>query len=125
MKKEVKAEDYGSMSDPDNAKRFLADYFADVPLLAKIAGCESHNRQFTKSGIVVRGEVNHYDVGLMQINELYHLEDSKKLGYDIYSPDGNVAFGRYLYEKYGSQPWSSSKGCWGKFETGSDIAINK
>jgi len=125
VKKEVVASDYGSMSDQDNAKRFLTDYFADIPILAKIAGCESHNRQFNSSGSVIRGEVNHYDVGLMQVNELYHLDTAEKLGYDIYSPDGNVAYGRYLYGKFGTQPWASSKACWGKYDTGSDVAINK
>ncbi len=124
-RKEVKAADYEPISDPDNVKRYLTDYFADTPLLAKIAGCESHNRQVDTKGRLVRGEVNHYDVGVMQINELYHADEAEKLGYDIYSLDGNAAFGRYLYEHQGSQPWSSSRGCWGKYETGADIALNK
>jgi hypothetical protein len=123
IKKEVKSEDYQPISDPENVKRFLADYFADVPILAKVGGCESHNRQYDKNGNVVRGEVNHFDVGVMQINELYHADTAKKLGYDIYSIDGNVAFARYLYETQGgTQPWSSSSPCWSKYVAGSEIA---
>lgn len=123
MKKEIKSEDYGPISDPENVKRFLADYFADIPLMAKVGGCESHNRQFDKRGNVLRGEVNEYDVGVMQINELYHAETAKKLGYDIYTIDGNVAFARYLYNRDGgAKPWVSSSPCWGKYVNGSEIA---
>jgi hypothetical protein len=57
----------------------------------------------------------------MQVNELYHLETAKKLGIDLYTADGNVAYARYLYEKQGAKPWISSSGCWAKFQ-GADIA---
>jgi len=56
----------------------------------------------------------------MQINELYHADTAKALGYDIYSIDGNVAYARYLYEKQGAKPWISSSPCWAKF-SGSEI----
>jgi hypothetical protein len=36
------------------------------------------------------------------------------MGIDIYSVEGNVQFGKYLYSKYGSSPWSSSEPCWSK-----------
>lgn len=119
---DVKSQDYGPISDPQNVKKFVTDYFSDIPLMAKIAGCESHNRQVNSSGNVQRGEKNHYDVGVMQINELYHGDEAKKLGYDLYSADGNVAFARHLYEEQGSKPWASSQACWGRFadtQTGS------
>jgi hypothetical protein len=122
----IDVKDYMPISDKENVKRYLADYFSDIPLLAKIAGCESHNRQLDANGDVIRGEVNHYDVGVMQINELYHADEAKALGYDIYTLDGNAAFGRYLYEHQGgSQPWSSSKPCWGKYVGTTEVAINK
>jgi hypothetical protein len=113
---DVKSADYGSMSDPKNVQKFVTDYFSDIPLLAQVAACESHNRQFNSSGNVQRGEVNHYDVGIMQVNELYHLETATKLGYDLYTADGNVAYARYLYEKEGAKPWISSSACWAKFQ---------
>lgn len=95
-------------------KKYVTDYFADIPLLAKIAGCESHYRQFNSKGAVQRGEVNSYDVGVMQINEHYHADTAAKLGYDLYTIDGNVRYARYLYEKQGAQPWISSSACWSK-----------
>lgn len=54
------------------------------------------------------------DIGLMQINTYFHLNTSKKLGYDIFSLDGNMAYAKWLYEKQGTQPWSASKPCWSK-----------
>ena len=50
----------------------------------------------------------------MQINEHYHSATAAKLGLDIYTIQGNVAYAQYLYQKEGTQPWSSSKPCWGK-----------
>ncbi len=52
----------------------------------------------------------------MQINEKYHLEESKRLGYDIYSLEGNVKYAKYLYDKEGAKPWLSSSVCWAKFK---------
>ncbi|MBI1974367.1 MAG: hypothetical protein HYS51_00700 [Candidatus Zambryskibacteria bacterium] len=112
--KEVKSEDYQPITDPDNVEKFLNDYFADIPLLAKIGSCESHNRHFNSRGEVLRGEKNTYDRGVMQINILYHQEKARKMGFDLSNIDDNVAFARYLYEKFGAKPWKSSSACWAK-----------
>ena len=120
--KEIESKDYEPITDPENVQRFVNDYFRDIPQLVKIAECESHFRQFSKNGNVQRGEKNRYDVGVMQINELYHADDASALGLDIYTLDGNVAFARHLYEKFGDKPWKSSSACWNK---SADLAINK
>ena len=91
-------------------------YFSDAPIMQKIAYCESRNRQFTTDGSVLRGVVNTKDVGVFQINERYHLSDSKKMGISIHTIDGNLEYARHLYESQGTQPWSSSRPCWGKYE---------
>ncbi len=83
--------------------------------MVEVAKCESHFRQFDKDGSVHRGVVNSADVGVMKINEFYHLETSKKKSYDIYTVEGNTAYARDLYEREGTRPWNSSKPCWGKF----------
>lgn len=113
--KEVKSIDYAPITDSDKVKAFVNDYFVDAPILAGIASCESHNRQYDSKGNVLRGEKNKYDVGVMQINELYHADEAKVLGDDIYTIDGNVAFAKVLYSKYGTKPWASSQGCWSKY----------
>lgn len=121
LKKEVKLEDYGPISDSENVEQYINDYFADIPLMTHIAKCESRYRQLDSKGNVLKGEQNRYDVGVMQINELYHAEDAEKLGLDIYTLDGNAAFARYLYEKQGAKPWMASSACWAKFQE-SEIA---
>ena len=55
LPKEVKSEDYEPLSDPKNVEKFLNDYFADMPLMARIAKCESRNRHFNSRGQVLRG----------------------------------------------------------------------
>jgi len=91
-------------------------HFSDAPIMRKIAYCESRNRQFDKDGSVIRGVVNSRDVGIFQINEKYHLSDSKKMGLNIHTVEGNLEYAKYLYEKQGTRPWNSSKPCWGNTE---------
>ena len=98
-----------------NIENLVRTSYSDIPLLIEVAKCESHLRQFRGNGDVVRGQANPYDVGVMQINEFYHLERAERLGFNIYTAEGNVGYGRYLYEKEGTKPWSASKPCWGKF----------
>ncbi len=117
----MRAEDYQPITNPKNVEKFLNDYFADIPLLIKIAECESRNRHFNSKGEVLRGEKNSYDRGVMQINILYHEGTAEKLGLDVHDIDDNVAYARYLYEKQGAKPWMSSSACWAKFSR-SEIA---
>ncbi len=95
-------------------EEYVRNYFSDIPVLIEVAKCESRFRQHDKNGEVLRGEVNNLDRGVMQINEYYHNEDSAKLGYDILTIEGNTAYARYLFEKYGIKPWNSSAPCWSK-----------
>lgn len=97
-----------------NVETYVREYYKDTPILAEVARCESTFTQFNKNGKVMRGIENPADVGLMQINEYYHVETAKKLGYNIYSVEGNLAYGKYLYDKKGTSPWSASSPCWGK-----------
>lgn len=99
---------------PQTVKEYVETYFGaqGESVMEAIAGCESQYRQFDTDGTVYRGEQNHQDVGVMQINEHYHLKEAQALGYDLYTEAGNVAFAQYLYEKQGTAPWSSSSSCW-------------
>jgi hypothetical protein len=93
-------------------EQYVKTYYAKTPILARISKCESQYRQFTTNGNVLRGREVPQDVGIMQINETYHLATAKKLGYDIYTIDGNLGYGKYLYDTQGTQPWSASAPCW-------------
>jgi len=101
-----------SFTDSKAIEAYVRKADADEPLLIDIARCESTFRQFDQNGQVLRGKVNPGDVGVMQINEKYHADEAVKMGLNIYTVEGNVAFGRYLYDKYGAQPWGASSPCW-------------
>lgn len=95
----------------------VTEYFSDIPIMADIAYCESRYRQYEPSGELFRGEVNNSDVGIMQINEYYHLEDSQKLGINIHTVEGNMEYARHLYDTQGVQPWKASSPCWNHANT--------
>lgn len=98
------------------------EYFKNTPILSKVAFCESRYRQFDANGEVLRGVVNTQDVGIMQINEFYHLDKSQELGLDIYTLEGNLAYAQYLFDTQGLSPWVHSSKCWSK---GESIALNQ
>lgn len=99
-------------TNPETLGAYVRKYFADAPIMAEIAWCESRMRHLAPDGSVFRGKVNDDDIGVMQINTHYHQETADELNIDIYSLKGNLAYARYLYEKEGTRPWNSSKPCW-------------
>lgn len=110
------------MPQVQTVQEYVEEYFSDIPVMVDIAQCESHFRQFDSDGSMHRGVVNNKDVGVMQINEYYHLKTAKALDLDIYTVQGNLAYARYLYEKEGTAPWISSKPCWGKSKNAKNLA---
>ena len=106
----------GTFTNEKVTEAFLKKEFADAPILVEISRCESEFHQFDKDGNIVHGRVNKADVGLMQINEAYHLDTAKKMNIDLETVKGNVAYAKYLYNKFGTSPWSASKPCWGNSE---------
>lgn len=92
------------------------------PLFARIAHCESGDRQFNENGTILRGAANPYDVGRYQINAIHWEEEANKLGIDVYTEKGNEAMALYIYKKFGTKPWRSSQKCWDK---GDQAYLNK
>ncbi len=101
----------------------VREYFKDTPIMIHIARCESTFRHLNSSGDVNRGKVNSRDVGVMQINEYYHLNQAQNRDLNIYTIEGNMAYAKDLYEREGTTPWNSSKPCWGKYQN-KGLAIN-
>jgi len=97
---------------PVTLESYVKTQFEDTPILAEIARCESSFRQYGPDGKVLRGKVNNGDIGIMQINKYYHEEDATKLGFDIYTLEGNLGYAKWLYNKYGDNPWVHSSKCW-------------
>lgn len=98
---------------PAYVEQYVRIYFSDIPIMAEISECESRFRQFNIDGDVLRGEKNKRDVGVMQINEDFHLDTALEKELDLYTLEGNLAYARALYEKMGTKPWKHSKKCWG------------
>lgn len=86
-------------------------YFADVPIMAAIAKCESEFRQYSGSGSLHGGAGNAM-IGVFQIHSGVHQDFAKTKGMDIETLDGNLAYARYLYANEGTTPWLSSSSCW-------------
>lgn len=101
-------------------EKVVKSYFKNLPIMAEISKCESTFKQFNEDGTIHRGRVNKGDVGVMQINEYYHKDEAKKLGLDLYSLEGNLAYAKHLYDTEGTVPWNSSSPCWLK----SQVAMN-
>lgn len=101
-----------TFGESPTVEEYVRIYFRDIPIMTRVAECESRFRQFNKYGDILRGEENFQDVGVMQVNERYHLETADKLGHNLYTLDGNLAYARYLYKKEGTMPWQSSAICW-------------
>lgn len=106
-----------AVNQPLTLEEYVRDYFADTPVLSEIAKCESRFRHLGASGKVLRGELSEEDVGVMQINEFYHEERAEKLGLNLHTLDGNLAYAKWLHAKEGVTPWLSSARCWQKSDT--------
>jgi hypothetical protein len=100
------------MTQPMTLESHVREYFKDTPVLAEVARCESTFRHILSNGKILRGEVNPYDIGVMQINEEYHSKTASRMGLDLKKVDDNLAYAKYLYEKEGLKPWLSSSKCW-------------
>lgn len=112
VKKEVVAENV--VLEPQTLEAHVREYFAKTPVLAEIARCESRFRHLDASGKILRGTLTPEDVGVMQINEFFHADEAKKLGFNLHTVDGNMDYAKYIYDKKGTQPWNASKHCWSK-----------
>lgn len=98
---------------PQSVETTVEEYFKEDPIMVRIAWCETKIKHYEKDGTtVLRGTKTPKDIGVMQINEYYHGKTAEKLGINIHSLEGNLAYARYLYEREGTQPWKPSKHCW-------------
>lgn len=112
------------VNQPLTLEEYVREYYEDTPILAEIAKCESRFRHLGIGGKVLRGEVSVEDVGVMQINEFYHEERADKLGMNLHTLDGNLAYAKWLYHKEGTLPWFASSKCWQKSDTLARVHTN-
>ncbi len=103
---------------PNGAPGVIADVSASSTsegrpaVMARIAACESHDKQFNPDGSVVRGKVDKNDIGRYQISITVHGAEAMQMGYNLFTEEGNEAYAMYLYHKAGTEPWFKTKSCW-------------
>lgn len=88
----------------------VRSYFQDTPVLIAIAKCESGYQQF-KDGRVNKNP-HSSAIGVMQIMSSLHDRVARRLGFDIHTTKGNLAYAKWLYRKHGTSPWNASRHCW-------------
>jgi hypothetical protein len=86
--------------------------------LKPICACESAGSktkeptQYDTDGSVLRGKINKNDIGMCQINLIFHDKKAKEMGLDLFKEQDNIKYANWLFEKEGSTPWNWSKNCW-------------
>jgi hypothetical protein len=97
----------------EHSEKRVREFFKDTPVMVEIARCESNFRQFTDGGNVLRGGDSGGMVGVFQFFESIHAPIAKKLGYDLETLEGNLAYAKHVYKNEGTVPWNPAKHCWG------------
>ena len=82
-------------------KALVTEYLGSdmLPVIA----CESGFRQYNDDGSVLRSKTN--DIGIAQIHINVWEEKAKELGYDIYTPMGNILMAKYIKQVQGIKAW--------------------
>jgi hypothetical protein len=83
------------------------------PALVTICTAESGGKHEV-NGKIVHGHVNPNDIGICQINQTIWGDKAYELGYEIRDVEGNKKMAKWLFYRYGTQPWNSSKHIWEK-----------
>lgn len=96
---------------PQSIEQLILEQFPQDPVMVLVARAESGLRQFDKNGnVIVNKETN--DRGLFQINYRYHGKTAEKMGLDIDTLEGNIAYTKYLLRTQGLNAWSASAHNW-------------
>ena len=97
-------------------KEVIKEIPANLPILEKIAKCESPTGHYGKNGqVAVSGNENHsVDIGWGQINNSIWGQTATDMKYNLWVEQDNKEFSRFLMATRGSEPWSASKSCWNK-----------
>lgn len=108
------SEHRGRYVPPAKMKEIIKATFPDAPIMVHVAECESGLRHRTQNGTLVHN-VRTDDVGVLQIHRPVHEAAARRAGIDLTTLQGNLAWGRRLYDQSGTRPWNASKRCWGRF----------
>ncbi len=98
------------LKNTQDTMKLIINEVTTLKLLDKIAYCESEYKTKSINFIPYKGK----DIGLFQINTFYQGDRVKKLGLNLLNPVHNLFYATILYKEEGTNPWNSSKKCWGK-----------
>jgi len=118
-----------STSTPEKVSK-SPDVETTLPkVLLDIAWCESRDDQNAVGYNYLKEEITledgstttqkvlwSKDIGRFQINDYYHEQTAKNLGFDIYTVEGNTQYALLLYNSNGTRDWNPSKPCWSDIE---------
>lgn len=108
---EVAGESSNQIRDRSEIRELVERTFGENHPMLAVARCESDFRQYDNSGEVLRNPRSGA-MGVFQLLESYHREPAERLGIDIFTAEGNIAYAKKLYESLGLAPWSPSSLCW-------------
>jgi len=97
----------------------MREYLGYLPLLEKVAGCESTGqpdkiKHWENDGSLVKNPKSSA-VGSLQILRKLHADWIAELGLNLKNIDDYMKFLKVLYSTQGYRAWESSKSCWGKY----------
>lgn len=97
-------------------KEVIKEIPIKAPIMERIAKCESPTGHYGKNGqVTVRANKNGtVDIGSRQINNYYWGAKATEMGLNLWIEQDNIKMGDWIYQNYGTEPWSSSKKCWSK-----------
>lgn len=100
------------MTIEDNKNLIREVWGKDARYGLAIAQCEGEFKQFNKDGTILRGRINPHDIGIMQINSDHHEDTYLSMKIDVFTPRGNIEYGKVLFDQSGMAPWEASRPCW-------------
>ena len=108
--------------DNSTVEASVRSFFADTPVMADIANCESQFHQFNSDGSVLHGGYRDRMIGIFQIAPM-HESEAEAHGFDLDTITGNMAYAKLLYDQNGTSPWLDSMPCWGKMSVATSPTV--
>ena len=100
----------------DLIRRYSNAFGFNYTTVASIIWCESRFNENVIGLNKKNGKVWSKDIGLMQINNIFHQKIAINMGYDIYNPEEGLIYGLFLLKTEGIKHWSASAQCLGNYQ---------
>ena len=106
---------YASVDPNEHVERAVREYFKGVPVMVRIAKCESGFEHFNPTeanGLNNNPSPSSSAAGIFQILLKTHGPKARRLGLDITTVRGQLGYANHLYRKNGTNDWKMSRRCW-------------